>query len=382
MGCVLVPLNPRNLDNETELRSMIQTAFLATQSKSSVVIAGTERISQRIDALGDLSQATKVVVGNIEIGNGWVPCSSFMTVPRQDTNGHHLSKRRVSQNSGTVLFTSGTTSLPKGVFHRYSDYSHHIEGIKMLPEQGRLPPKSKCCCVLPNNHLLAFYSHWNAYAWGAAWIFPGPVFQPDEMLKTLRRERITHIDLVPTMLHALLGAEGLQDGPLEDLDSIVYAGAVVSPDTIGLSTDILGANSAEALFGSGCPAERIHIDQVPSTDQIELVTEGPVIRGVSSDRTNASRVSDGGVVPVGWAGPGHAFRVADPETNEAVPVDKLGELQASGPAIAQYLGDAGQSSFYIDSKGRRWLKTGDQAKVNEEGCIFITGRYKDMCAYR
>lgn len=108
------------------------------------------------------------------------------------------------------------------------------------------------------------------------------------------------------------------------------------------------------------------------------MTEGPVIRGVPSDNSNASRLSDAGVVPVGWAGPGHAFQVADPETNKPVCVGEFGELQASGPAIAHYLGGAGQSSFYTDSKGRRWLKTGDQAKINNKGCIFITGRYKDM----
>lgn len=112
------------------------------------------------------------------------------------------------------------------------------------------------------------------------------------------------------------------------------------------------------------------------------MTEGPVVRGIPSDKANASRLSDEGVVPVGWAGAGHAFRVADPESNEVVPLCELGELQASGPAIAHYLGDAGKSGFYIDSKGRRWLKTGDQAKINKEGCIFITGRYKDMCVSR
>ncbi|KAI3394047.1 hypothetical protein diail_3266 [Diaporthe ilicicola] len=356
MGCVLVPLNPRNLDNEIELRSMIQTAFLASPSKMSVIIAGTESMTKRLDALGDLRKTIKIVLSNSPLGD-WAPFASLMNVSSHHSNGHQRGEDRAWQSSGTVLFTSGTTSLPKGVFHRYSDYSHHLEGIKMLPDQGALPPNSRCCCVLPNNHLLAFYSHWNAYAWAAAWIFPGPVFQPDEMLKTLRRERITHIDLVPTMLHALLGAEGLQNGPLGDLDSVVYAGAVVSPDTIRLTTDVLGANTAEALFG---------------------MTEGPVIRGIASDKSRASRVSDAGVVPVGWAGPGHTFRVADPETNEIVPVGELGELQASGPAIAHYLGDAGQSSFYTDSKGRRWLKTGDQAKMNKKGCIFITGRYKDM----
>lgn len=257
MGCILVPLNPRNLDNEIELRSMIQTALLASQSETSVIVAGTKIIS-RIDALEDLSQAVKVVVGEPAVSDSWIPFSSLMNVSHRNTNDHRKITESVQQSSGTVLFTSGTTSLPKGIFHRYSDYSHHLEGIKMLPDQGGLPPNSKCCCVLPNNHLLAFYSHWNAYAWGAAWIFPGPAFQPDQMLKTLRRERITHIDLVPTMLHALLGAEGLQDGPLEDLDSVVYAGAVVSPDTIRLTTDILGANSAEALFGSECSTERSH----------------------------------------------------------------------------------------------------------------------------
>lgn len=258
MGCVLVPLNPRNLDNEIELRSMIQTAILASQCRKLVVVAGTQIISKRIDALEDLSRAVKVVVSDPAVNDGWIPFLSLMNVSHRNVNDHRKITERVWQSSGTVLFTSGTTSLPKGVFHRYSDYSHHLEGIKMLPDQAGLPPNSKCCCVLPNNHLLAFYSHWNAYAWGAAWIFPGPAFQPDEMLKTLRRERITHIDLVPTMLHALLGAEGLQDGPLEDLDSVVYAGAVVSPDTIRLTTDILGANSAEALFGSEYFAESSH----------------------------------------------------------------------------------------------------------------------------
>lgn len=258
MGCILVPLNPRNLDNEIELRSMIQTALLASQSKKLVVIAGTQVISKRIDALEDLSRAVKVIVSDPSVSDRWISFSSLMNVTRRNMNGHRRNIERTWQSSGTVLFTSGTTSLPKAVFHRYSDYSHHLEGIKMLPDQGGLPRNSRCCCVLPNNHLLAFYSHWNAYAWGAAWIFPGPAFQPDEMLKTLRRERITHIDLVPTMLHALLGAEGLQDGPLEDLDSVVYAGAVVSPDTIRLTTDILGANSAEALFGSECFADSSH----------------------------------------------------------------------------------------------------------------------------
>lgn len=261
MGCILVPLNPRNLDNEIELRSMIQTALMASQSENMVVIAGTQSISERIDALGDLSQAVKVVVGDPAATDNWIPFSSLMDASHRSTNGHRPSKNRPWKNSGTVLFTSGTTSLPKGVLHRYSDYSHHLEGIKMFPDQGGLPPGSKCCCVLPNNHLLAFYSHWNAYAWGAAWIFPGPVFQPDEILKTLRRERITHIDLVPTMLHALLGADGLQDGPLDGLDSVVYAGAVVPPDTIRLTTDILGANSAEALFGSKRSTARRHVLQ-------------------------------------------------------------------------------------------------------------------------
>lgn len=240
---------------------MIQTAYLAGRSNRTVVIAGTPSICKRIDSLGDLSDALKVSSDGLELTHSWVSFSSLMSSSHQTTNGHQKGDDRAYQDSGTVLFTSGTTSLPKGVLHRYSEYSHHIEGIRMLPDRGGLPPNSKCCCVLPNNHLLALYSHWNAYAWGAAWIFPGPVFQPDDMLQTLRRERITHIDLVPTMLHALLGAEGLQDGPLEDLDSIVYAGAVVSPDTIRLTTDILGANSAEALFGSkrfteqkrGCP---------------------------------------------------------------------------------------------------------------------------------
>ncbi|GAB4512488.1 MAG: long-chain fatty acid--CoA ligase [Anaerolineae bacterium] len=73
-------------------------------------------------------------------------------------------------------------------------------------------------------------------------------------------------------------------------------------------------------------------------------------------------------------------RVVDDDFNDVVPGD-VGEVVISGPNITpEYWNrpDANESSFTIDAHGNRWLHSGDAGMVDEEGCIYIVDRYKDM----
>jgi len=73
-------------------------------------------------------------------------------------------------------------------------------------------------------------------------------------------------------------------------------------------------------------------------------------------------------------------RVVDDNFND-VPVGEVGEVVVSGPNITPgywKCDEANRESFTMDAHGNRWLHSGDAGMVDEEGCIYIVDRYKDM----
>ncbi len=69
------------------------------------------------------------------------------------------------------------------------------------------------------------------------------------------------------------------------------------------------------------------------------------------------------------------------DTLEDMPSGEVGEVVISGPNITPgYWNrpDANESSFSLDEHGNRWLHSGDAGMMDEDGCIFIVDRYKDM----
>ena len=73
-------------------------------------------------------------------------------------------------------------------------------------------------------------------------------------------------------------------------------------------------------------------------------------------------------------------RVVDDELRDVAP-GQIGEVVISGPNITPgywQRPDANESSFSFDEHGNRWLHSGDAGTVDEEGCIYIVDRYKDM----
>jgi len=73
-------------------------------------------------------------------------------------------------------------------------------------------------------------------------------------------------------------------------------------------------------------------------------------------------------------------RVVDEDFND-VPEGEVGEVVISGPNITpgyHNRPDANEENFTIDQHGNRWLHSGDAGTVDEEGCIYIVDRYKDM----
>jgi len=81
---------------------------------------------------------------------------------------------------------------------------------------------------------------------------------------------------------------------------------------------------------------------------------------------------------VGKVIPGARIRVCSPSSREILNRDVPGELHIGGTSvISGYLDGADTDAFYKDEYGS-WLKTGDQAIIDENGVVHILGRYKDL----
>ena len=76
-------------------------------------------------------------------------------------------------------------------------------------------------------------------------------------------------------------------------------------------------------------------------------------------------------------------RVIDPDASSA-PVDEVGELILSGPNITSgyWNNPAETARVFVELEGRRWLKTGDLVRMNEEGYFYFYDRKRDLIKYK
>lgn len=354
LGCVLVPISPRNLTNEEEVRHMVKTGLSVCSGAKPFVVAGDEHLAFQIDELAMFPQPPHRIVFGVSRYADWTPFQSLMDETVQGDDGGAMTPSIPAQ-AGIVLFTSGTTSLPKGMYRVFANWALAVAGRSLL--EGRMHPGDRSCCNLPNNHAMGFVTLTNSLSLGVGVVFPGAAFNPDVMLETLYRERITHVLMVPTMLHALTAVKAAKypNRPLSDLRNVTFGGSALTPTPLSLVTRELGAGGAENVFGC---------------------TEGVLISSECTD--DFSKIVDGDEVAVGWPLPGFGTRIVDPETGEMVPRNTVGEVHGCGPSVdGTYIGGVGKENWY-ERDGRLWFKTGDAGRMDEQGRTFITGRFKDM----
>lgn len=373
MGCKLMPVNPRNLTNKEEAVHMIRTGLSIVHGEKIIVLAGNEQLAKAIDELAAFPADVIKIIGLTEQQpTGWTSFEDLVHRKEALTNGNGHTNNAIHDKStavdmsaspkgGTIMFTSGTTSLPKGVWHPYQQNFARVMPYQVETKaEQRVVPESRFCCSLPNNHAMG----WLGITWpltaGAALVVPGPAFDPAVVLRAMLDEKVTHTILVPTMVHALVAAKSAspQFGsyPLKNMKSVLLGGSSLDPETMRLLTKDLGAQGGVHFWGC---------------------TEGLLTRG--SWASDPAEIEDKHELTVGWPLPGYTLKIVDPETGQIVPRNVLGELEGSGTTIAApYIGGVGKDVWYRDEAGVLWYKTGDQARMDEQGRIFISGRYKDM----
>ncbi|MHC5908350.1 AMP-binding protein, partial [Streptomyces sp. S6] len=327
-GCVGVPLNPHSSDAEL--------AHVLTDSDALAVVTDTAHAEQVHAALPPGDRHV-IVVDDSGEGYEAIVTRDPATGPRDDLG---------LDEPAFLLYTSGTTGLPKGVLSTLRAVLWNVATcytpiIELSPDDTMLWP-------LPLFHSLAHNLCVMAVTAVGASAHLVPGFAADEVLAELRARPYSFLVGVPTMYHNLVHAAGTEGLTLPALRVSFVAGAVTTPAL---------AESFEAAFG------------VRLTDNYGCTeTSGPM-----------ATMRPGGAPRPGSCGlplPGLDLRVVDPETGTDVPTGTEGEIWVKGPNVM--LGYHNRPEATAEALKGGWYHTGDLARRDTDGYLWITGRRNNV----
>jgi long-chain acyl-CoA synthetase len=188
-------------------------------------------------------------------------------------------------------------------------------------------------------------------------------FEPDRILEAIEKYRITTFMGAPTIFVYYVNNEELMKK--YDLSSLLYVnnGAGPIPPEVVEKWDGLTKVSPRGILVEGYG--------LSETSPVTHTTFGPPWR-------ERKIGSVGPPIPNTYAG------IIDPETMEFLPIGQEGELVVSGPQVMKgYWNRPGETeNVFFYANGMKWLRTGDIAKMDEDGYFYIVDRLKDIIKYK
>ena len=258
--------------------------------------------------------------------------------------------RAVPDHLAYLLFTSGSTGAPKGVMVSHRAIVNHM---RWMQDVFPLTPEDRVLQKTPASFDASVWEFFAPLLTGARLVLapPGGHRDPAYLASALRQQRVTILQVVPTLLRLLLAEPAFAEAP--DLRRVFCGGEALPSDL-------------RTRFATFMKAELINV-------------YGPTEATIHATSWLA-RGAAGGVVPIGEpVGNARIYLVA--ESGEVVPAGMAGELWVGGAGLARgYLGDPAQTAerFVPDpwsgEPGARLYRTGDRARLGVSGQYEFLGR--------
>jgi acyl-CoA synthetase (AMP-forming)/AMP-acid ligase II len=259
-------------------------------------------------------------------------------------------------------YSSGTTGNPKGVMLTHRNLVANVAQIR--PLQGMVPD-DRILAVLPFFHIYGMTVLLNAALHARASLIIMGSFDLTEFLGNIAERRCTHAFIAPPVAVALAKHPLVERYDLSSLRGIMSGAAPLDEDLARAVIDRLGCALVQG-YGMSELSPVSHV--TPFDGGRELVgTEAPL----SS---------------CGWTVPNAVSKIVDSETGTEIdpPASGLsdaGELWFKGPNVMPgYLNNESATRETIDDDG--FLHTGDIARVDSAGCVYIVDRLKELIKYK
>lgn len=345
-GMIVVPFNPLAVQREIEhifALTGCRGAMTPASTAGTVLAAATgienfdlivdEASAEELNALQASSLGPQVTdVAELLHRHGPAPA----VVPRT----------RRADDDAVVIFTSGTTGNPKG-----ASLSHFNLWMSCTALNMRNDPTfdDVVLACLPLFHVFGMSGSLNvSMAWGMTLVLTQKA-DPETVLGLIEEHQVTRFSAVPTMLNDFIQA-GAQGRDLSSVRRVTSGGAALRPNLISKFEQMFPQAALLEGYGASETTSSICVNQ--SRQERKIGSVGTPSWGVEMRIAD----QDGQVLPAGH--------------------DDVGELQVAAPTIFNgYIGDPQATEYSFDGE---WFRTGDMARIDEDGYVYIMGRLKEL----
>jgi long-chain acyl-CoA synthetase len=334
LGAIAVPVNPRLAPAEVE--------WLFADARPAAAVFHEEVRAAASAGLARVPGCRPILAGPARSGeHAFAALAATVPVP--------LPEPPPDQDDGMILYTSGTTGRPKGALITHANLI--VQNVWLHPQEWRLDGDDRFLAASPLAHRAGCARLFNALGLGATLVIMER-FDPALALELIERERVTVTGLVPTMIRRMLPL--LREAPRRcaSLRRLIVSTEAFPVELKREVLELLPGVELHSLFGS----TEVLVTNLGHAEQFSHPAS------------------------VGRPLPGVEVRLVD-DAGRDVPAGAVGELLVrSGPPgrWATFRGYHGLPEATAEAIRDGWVHTGDLARADAGGYLYIVDRKKDM----
>ncbi len=261
------------------------------------------------------------------------------------------------EDTTVIMFTSGTTSIPKGVMLTHDSFASYLLATVMPADPDE---EETNLLTVPMYHIAGLQATLAA-VYGGRTLVVMRQFDAVDWMESVQKHRANRAMLVPTMLKQLMDHPRFDEFDLSSLDVITYGAAPMPVDVIRQAIRKFPAARFINAFGQTETASTITM--LPPEDHVLEGSDDEVERKLKRLASIGKPLEDVEV------------RIVD-EDGSPVPVGEVGEIVARGSRMMR--GYWQQEEATRDSLRSGWVYTGDLGYWDEDDYIYLAGRAKDF----
>jgi long-chain acyl-CoA synthetase len=258
------------------------------------------------------------------------------------------------EDLAALMYTGGTTGIPKGAMLTHYNLLSNVVQIKYW-FKPRIEPMV-VLSVLPFFHIYGQTAAMNYVFVHMATMVILPRFDVKDMFKSINKYRVTVFHGVPTLYIQIINSPLVKKYKLDTIEACI-SGAAPLPIEVQKKFEELTGGKLREGYGLTETSPVTHVNPILGKFKVGSI-------GLPVPNTLAA--------------------IADPDNNVLLPPDSIGELVISGPQVMKgyYNMPEENAKAFFELGGFRWFRTGDIAKMDEEGYFYIVERKKDLIKYK
>jgi fatty-acyl-CoA synthase len=352
---MVVPINPMNLTKEV--------SHIVNDSGASVLVVAQEQLSRVEPLIGNgLSRVIVACYSDYLTAPTELDVPAWIRAPREPHAGAGLTRWSDAMAAGAVPgphlatpddlcvmpYTSGTTGNPKGCVHRHRSAMF----TTVAGSQWYRTYQDECTLALaPYFHVTGMQGSMNSPIFTGSSIVLLPRWDRDVAAALIKRNRVTSMTMVPTMVVDLLSSPAFASYDLSSLRRIGGGGAAMPEAVAQKLHDLLGLSFVEG-YGLTETMAPSHANP-PQRPKKQCL-------GIPYFNTES--------------------RVVNVDTLVELPPGETGEIITSGPQVfdGYWNNPEANAACFVELDGKRFFRTGDLGRTDEDGYFFLVDRIKRM----